>query len=111
LDAELWAIYEDLLTCQTHIHWGCLHRYNIYLFTDNQSAITQALNLDRGSGQETAYNIHDLMLALQTYAIAITIHWVLGYTNIKGNKDTDTLAKLAITSLPTTQLHISLSWL
>jgi ribonuclease HI len=66
---------------------------------------------NRGPGQETAYNIHDLALALQTYAIAITIHWVLGHTNIKGNKDVDTLAKLATTSPPTMQLPISLSWL
>jgi ribonuclease HI len=74
-------------------------------------AITLALNLDRSPGQEKAYNIYGLALALQTYAIAITIYWVPGYTNITGNEDTDTLAKLAITSPPTMQLPISLSWL
>jgi ribonuclease HI len=110
-DAELRAIYKALLTYQTHICRGCLHRCNIHIFTDNQSAITRASNLDRGPGQETAYNSHGLALALQTYAAAITIHWVLGYTNIMGNEDTDTLAKLATTSPPTTQLPISLSWL
>jgi ribonuclease HI len=110
-DAELWAIYEALLTCQTHIHRGRLYRCNIHIFTDNQSAITRASNLDRGPGQETAYNIHDLAQALQTYAIAITIYWVPGHTNIKGTEDADTLAKLAMTSPPMTQLPISLSWL
>jgi ribonuclease HI len=101
-DAELQAIYDALLTCQTHIRRGRLHRCNIHIFTDNQSAITRAANLNRGPGQETAYNIHNLALALQTYAVAITIHWVLGHTNIKGNEDVDTLAKLATTSPPTT---------
>jgi ribonuclease HI len=108
-DAEIWANYEALRTCQIHIHQGYLHWCNIHIFTDNQSAITWALNLDRGPGQDTAYNIHDLALALQTYAVAIIIHWVLGNTNIKGNEDMDTLAKLAITSPPTMQLPISLS--
>jgi ribonuclease HI len=110
-DTELWAIYEALLTCQTHICQGRLHQCNIYIFTDNQSAITQASNLDRGPRQETACNIHDLALALLTYAVAITIHWVPGHTNIKGHEDVDTLAKLAMTTLPMTQLPISLSWL
>jgi ribonuclease HI len=69
---------------------------------DNQLAITPALNIERGPGPETAYNIHGLVLALQTYATAITIHWVPGHTNIMGNEDADTLAKLAMTSLPMT---------
>jgi ribonuclease HI len=109
LDAELQAIYEALLTCPTHIHQGRLHRRNIHIFTNNQLAITWASNLNRGPGQETAYNIHDLALALQTYTIAITIHWVPGHTNITGNEDADTLAKLAMTSPPTTHQPISLS--
>jgi ribonuclease HI len=61
--------------------------------------------------QEIAYNIHDLTLALQSYTIAITIHWVLGHTNIMGNEYADTLAKLAIISPSIMQLPISLSWL
>jgi ribonuclease HI len=42
------------------------------------------------------------VLALQTYPMAISIYWVLGHTNIKGNEDVDTLAKLAMTSPPMT---------
>jgi hypothetical protein len=45
-DADLRAIYEAVLTCQTHIRRGRLHRRNIHIFTDNQSAITRASNLD-----------------------------------------------------------------
>jgi hypothetical protein len=56
-------------------------------------------------------DIHRLTLALQTYTVAIIIHWVPGHTNITGNEDADTLAKRAKTSPPTTQLPISLSWL
>jgi ribonuclease HI len=110
-DAELRAIYECLLTCQKFINRHRLHRCNIHIFTDNQSAIKRASTLARGPGQETAYEIHELALTLKNYDTTITIHWVPGHTDIAGNDDADKLAKQAATQPPTMQLPISLSWL
>jgi ribonuclease HI len=92
-DAELRAIYECLLTCRQYINRHRLHRYNIHIFTDNQSAIKRASTLARGPGQETAYEIHELALTLKNYDTTITIHWVPGHTNIAGNDDADKPAK------------------
>jgi ribonuclease HI len=108
-DTECQAIYEWLLTCQKHI---CLHHLchcHIHMFTDNEAAIIRAAGLHQGHGQEMAYHIHDVTLALHSHGTSTTIHWVPGHTNIPRNKTADALAKQATMIWLTMTLTVSLS--
>jgi len=72
---------------------------NIYIFTDNQSAIETIESPKRQSGQYIIKGILDIID--RTYAIKPTcnihIKWVPGHKNIDGNEQADQAAKAAAT--------------
>jgi len=72
---------------------------NIYIFTDNQSAIQTIESPKRQSGQYIIKGILDIID--RTYAIKPTcnihIEWVPGHKNIDGNEQADQAAKAAAT--------------
>jgi ribonuclease HI len=110
-DVELKAIAECLCTCLKYIKWHCLHNCSIHLFTDNQSGILCTSRLDRGPGQETALDILHTTNALIQRSAPVTLHWVPGHTDIKGNEEADRLAKSATSHPPLASTPITLSWL
>jgi ribonuclease HI len=110
-DAELKAISECLTSCRKYILQHCLWHCLIHLFTDNQSAILRASKSDRGPSQETTLDILHTIGDLLDHTIPVTLHSVLGHTNIAGNEEADRLTKIATAQSPFTNIPISLSWL
>ena len=83
---------------------------NIYIFTDNQSAIQTMESPKRQSGQYIIKGILDIID--RTYATEPTcnihIEWVPGHKNIDGNERADNAAKAAAapnTATPTTRMR------
>jgi hypothetical protein len=107
-DAELWAIFECLMTCYKYIRLNYLPHYSIHLFTINQSTIICSSCLSSGLGQDLAHVINDITLKLNTVNTQVTIYWVLGHTDISMNDEADCLAKMATTLPPMIPLPTSL---
>ena len=76
---------------------------NVYIFTDNQSAIQTIESPKRQSGQYIIKGILDIID--RTYAIKPTcnihIEWVPGHENVDGNEQADQAAKTAATPVNT----------
>ena len=74
---------------------------NVYIFTDNQSAIQTIESPKRQSGQYIIKAILDIID--RTYAIKPTcnihIEWIPGHENVDGNEQADQAAKAAATQL------------
>jgi hypothetical protein len=51
-DSELRAIYQCLLTGRNHSCIHHLHRHHIYIFSNNQAAITHSASLDHSPGRK-----------------------------------------------------------
>jgi ribonuclease HI len=110
-DAELRAIYECLRMCYHHLCQDGLRRRRIYIFMDNQAAITQTTHLTRCRGQETTQLIHEIAMDINNTDSTITVHWVPGHTAIPGNDEADMLAKQATAMEPSTPSPVTLSWI
>jgi hypothetical protein len=88
-----------------------LHPHHIYIFSDNQAAITRLARLDHGPGHEIAALLRDMALALRCHVVQVMLHWVPGYTGVPGNEKANMLAKLVTEHQPMTCIPISTSWL
>jgi ribonuclease HI len=110
-NAELKAISECLTSYCKYILQYYLQYHSIHLFTDNQSTILHASKYDRGPSQETTLDILHTIGNLLNCVILVTLHWVLGHTNIAGNEEADYFTKMATSQSPFTNIPISLSWL
>jgi ribonuclease HI len=77
---------------------------DVYVFTDNQSAIQAVETPKRQSGQYIVEKILDTIDEIHKLAPARTIHieWVPGHKNIVGNEQADQAAKAAATPRATT---------
>jgi ribonuclease HI len=110
-DVELRAIYECLRTCYHHLCQDGLHRHQIHIFTDNQTAITRTTHLTRGPRQETTRLIHEIATDINNTGSTITVHWVPGHTAIPSNDEADAPAKWAASTEPSTPSPVTLSWI
>jgi RNase H len=70
---------------------------NVYVFTDNQSAIQTVEHPKRQSGQYIIKEILDAISRIHDSRPTCTIHleWVPGHMNIEGNEQADQAAKAA----------------
>jgi ribonuclease HI len=79
---------------------------NVYIFTDNQSAIQTVESPKRQSGQYIIEGIFDTIDRIHEAKPTCTIHieWVLGHKNIEGTEQADQEAKIEATSNITTPI-------
>ena len=93
--AELIAIRMAITAFQetTDKYW------NVYIFTDNQSAIQAVDTPMRQSGQYIIEEILDIIDGIHEHTSACIVHieWVPGHKNIEGNEKADQAAKTAAT--------------
>lgn len=83
---------------------------NVYIFTDNQSAIQTIDSPKRQSGQYIVKKILDLIKRVREIkpTCNIYIEWVPGHENVEGNEQADQAAKTAAipnSILPTTRMR------
>jgi ribonuclease HI len=73
---------------------------NVYIFTDNKSAIQSVDTPMRQSGQYITEEILDIIDEIheRTPACIVHIEWVPGHRNIEGNEKADQAAKTGLIS-------------
>src|SRR5690606_33347224 len=64
---------------------------NAWIILDNTPAISRITSLRTAPRQGVAIRVHHLTRPLQELAKTLTITWVPGHTDIRGNEEADTL--------------------
>ena len=85
---------------------------HIWVFTDNQAAISNSHRLTPHPGQQISLKIQQLTKNLldSDLDLQLHLHWVPGHTGIQGNDEADRLAKQAAEyPLPTQDSYLSLT--
>ncbi|CUS06674.1 unnamed protein product, partial [Tuber aestivum] len=92
-DGELVGIARAL----TEASRSSLSFKHIWVFTDNQAAITNSQRLSPYPGQQISQEIQQLIQDLPSsdLDLQLHLHWVPGHTGIQGNDEADRLAKQA----------------
>jgi ribonuclease HI len=89
-DAELYGIAKA-----TYLATKLLNQptTDVWIFCDNQSAVTRMANSTPLPGQEYILRALTNIQTLKTANVTTHIHWVPGHVNVKGNERADQLAK------------------
>ena len=89
-DAELYGIFKASYLATKLINQPTT---DVWIFCDNQSAVTRMTNSIPLPGQEYVLRALNNIQILKKAKITTHIHWVPGHVNVKGNERADQLAK------------------
>ena len=106
MDAELYAIYQALRCLVSQD----LLVEDVFVFVDSQVALKQLQRNSLTGGQQLCYKISTLCKSLAASSNRVTLEWVPGHHNIRGNKHADRLARARLLRQQIGEMPASLSY-
>ena len=91
-EAEVKAIQTTTQLIHQHLNLGEKNPADIVIFSDSKSAL-DALQNPPYARKEIAHLSQEISNLLTAYDIQITLQWIPGHSDIKGNENADRLAK------------------
>lgn len=112
-ETELVGIELGLIILQKALQTDLsLHVRTVYIWLDNDSAVSTCVSLDPGPGQYLRARIRRLAShILQQYDVSLFVEWIPGHCNIKGNEEVDSLAKGAAYLPGIRKYWVSRAWI